>query len=106
MNVSHFWIKFEADDMILDPTIRQFDTSKDLIYLGKINDDEITKQYVELNNIGEQEFHEIYEKWSAPLYEKEDRILRSKKFEDKMNLTNIKIASSFIAGIREYGLED
>ena len=106
MNVSHFWIKFEADDMILDPTIRQFDTSKDLIYLGKISEDEITKQYVELNNIGEQEFHEIYENWSAPLYEKEDRILRSKNFEDKMNLTNIKIASSFIAGIREYGLED
>jgi hypothetical protein len=105
MSTSHFWIKLEMDDLILDPTIRQFDTSKDIIYLGKIMDDEITKQYVESNNIGEEEFYEIYESWSAPLYEKEDRILRSKIFEDRMNLINIQIAMSFIECIKEYGLE-
>ena len=106
MSTSHFWIKFEMDDFILDPTIRQFDPSNDPIYVGKILDHKTTREYIELNVSWDQEFPVIYKIWSAPLYQKMYMIPRSKSFEDKMNATNIKIATGFIACIREYGIED
>ncbi len=49
-NVKHFWLTIEGDDnIIVDATIRQFDWKQDPIYIGKIEENEITKQY-KINN--------------------------------------------------------
>ena len=44
-NKGHFWLQINSTDIIVDATIQQF-KNPDPIYVGKLQDNEITKTYI------------------------------------------------------------
>jgi hypothetical protein len=45
LNNPHYWLQIDSTDIIVDATIKQFN-NPDPIYVGKIQDNEITKTYI------------------------------------------------------------
>ena len=44
-NIEHYWIQIDSTDVIVDATIQQF-KNPEPIYVGKLQDNEITKTYI------------------------------------------------------------
>ena len=92
--INHFWLEIDNVGTILDPTIRQFDPNMESTYIGKLNENDVTKKYVPLNTSYQEWFVTTYNIWAEPLINKQPRTFkREPEFEDKMNLLNIKTAT-------------
>ena len=92
--VNHCWITLNNEGIIIDPTIRQFDSNIESIYIGKINDNEVTKKYVPFNVTYQEWFVNTHKIWAEPLINKQPRtFIREPEFENKMILSNIKTAT-------------
>ena len=61
IEVSHFWITFNNNGIILDPTIKQFNQNESSVYLGNIQKNETTNRYIKIENNGDESFPNIYE---------------------------------------------
>lgn len=104
--VHHFWLTLEKNATIIDPTIRQFKASEKAVYIGKIEGNETTNSYTDRTRIENVSTSPVYYSWSAPLFRKEPRISRSKEFESRTGLLNIRAALTLIDYIRKHDLED
>lgn len=92
--VDHCWLTIDTEGTILDPTIRQFDLSMESTYIGKLDENDITKKYQPINLPFQEWFVNAYNIWAEPLINKQPRTIRRESgFENKMNLFNIKTAT-------------
>ena len=92
--VAHIWLYVNQEGTIIDPTIRQFDHTMEAVYVGKLEENEITKQFKPGQDSFNEWFPNAYEIWTEPLVDKNPRTFtRPAGFEDKMNLINIRTAS-------------
>ncbi len=91
--VTHVWLTLDNEGTILDPTIRQFDSTMESIYIGKLEENKVTKKYIPINASYQEWFVTTYNNWAEPLIGKQPRTSREPGFENKMNLINIKTAT-------------
>jgi hypothetical protein len=67
-NCAHYWLNLKGyDNIIIDATIRQFDIKQDPIYIGKIGENEITKQY-KITYSSFNDWVQLYQIWCNPKY--------------------------------------
>jgi hypothetical protein len=67
-NCAHYWLNPKGyDNIIIDAAIRQFDFKQDPIYIGKIGENEITKQY-KITNSSFNDWVQLYQIWCNPKY--------------------------------------
>jgi hypothetical protein len=90
--VNHCWITLDNEETIIDPTIRQFDSNMESTYIGKLEENKVTKKYIPINAHYQEWFVTAYNNWAEPLIGKQPRTYREPGFENKMNLINIKTA--------------
>ena len=91
--VNHCWITLDNEGKILDPNMES-------TYIGKLDENTVTKKYVPINASYQEWFMTTYNNWAEPLINKQQRTFRDPSFENKMNLINIKTATvlySFIS---------
>ena len=105
-NVSHIWLAIDQEGTILDPTIRQFDHNKEAVYLGKLEESEVTKKFKPGQESFKEWFPSTYEIWTEPLVDKQPRFPRPAGFEDKMNVMNIRTAAVLYAHIDKMPLKE
>lgn len=92
--VNHCWITLDHEGTIIDPTIRQFDPNMESTYVGKLDDNKVTKKYVPINASDQELILSTYKIWAEPLINKQPRtIIREPEFEHKMIYANIKTAT-------------
>ena len=89
VEVSHFWITLDNDEIILDPTIKQFNQNEASVYLGDIQKNETTNKYVKIENKGDEIFPNIYELWANLLYQHKHRIPLPIDLEKKLITLNV-----------------
>ena len=70
IEVSHFWITFNINGIILDPTIKQFNQYESSVYMGDIQKNNTTKNFIKFENIGDEDFFKTYEMWAELLVKK------------------------------------
>lgn len=104
ISVSHFWIKFDNNGTILDPTIRQFVHYSDPFYFGDINESPVKINNKIIERTWEEEFPEIYQSWSEIYYGKAPTIPRTSEFILKMKELNRKAALTLLHFIDKYQL--
>jgi hypothetical protein len=92
--VNHCWLTLDSEGTILDPTIRQFDLNMESTYIGKLDENDITKYFEPINEPVQDCFDAAYNIWAEPLINKQPRTIRRESgFEFKMNLFNVKTAA-------------
>lgn len=63
----HFWLQIDKEGTMLDPTIKQFSgDDKMQIYLGKLDENVITKSYIVSEIPTKDWFQSVYNSWSTP----------------------------------------
>lgn len=63
----HFWLQIDKDGTMLDPTIKQFSGDDKMpIYLGKLDENVITKNYIVSEVPTKDWFQHVYDAWRAP----------------------------------------
>jgi hypothetical protein len=102
-NVPHYWLQIDSEDIILDPTIQQF-KNPDPIYIGKLQDNEITKKYIPNNLKCDSWFHEDFDGWKKP-YEDSTFPLDG-PFEKRSITYTIKLATILHAEIKKLNSVD
>jgi hypothetical protein len=91
-NCSHYWLNLNGyDNIIIDATIRQFDFRQDPIYIGKIDENEITKQY-KITCSSFNDWVQLYQIWCNPKYNTLGE-RRPTDFYQKLLLHNLATAS-------------
>lgn len=97
---NHFWLKLrDYDDLIIDATIKQFDDSQNDIYIGKLSDNIITRQY-EIRNYSRKDWFNIYALWCNPEYE-----IYGIKFRDKASFKRTVLNNLINASILLFEIE-
>lgn len=67
LKVNHYWLQVKSNGDILDSTIRQFDMNfESTIYIGKIDENYISKTYIIDKSLKNNWFFETYENWKTP----------------------------------------
>ncbi len=87
----HFWLEIDEEGTILDSTIIQF--SGDLkmpIYIGKLEDYDITKQYIKSEDLTKNWFPQVYYSWSTPFV---DRTYPLNEFTKRNIIYQIRLAT-------------
>jgi hypothetical protein len=64
-NVPHYWLQIDSGDIILDATIQQF-KNPEPIYIGKLQDNEITEKYIPNNLALDSWFPDDFDSWKKP----------------------------------------
>ncbi len=101
--VSHCWLTLDNEGTILDPTIRQFNPNMASTYIGKLNENEITRNYISISPTTQNRFEDVYELWAEPLIDKQPRTLKREPiFEAQMNTKNVITASVLYACILQF----
>ena len=106
IEVSHFWITFNNNGIILDPTIKQFNQNESSVYLGDIQKNETTNRYIKIENIGDESFPNIYELWANLLYQHKHRIPLPIELEKKLITLNVAASQVLFYYINKYGLKE
>ncbi len=106
IEVSHFWITFNNNGIILDPTIKQFNQNESSVYLGDIQKNETTNRYIKIENIGDESFPNIYELWANLLYQHKHRIPLPIDLEKKLITLNVAASQVLFYYINKYGLKE
>lgn len=100
----HFWLTIDLKGTILDPTIRQFDSKLEPIYLGHINSNTAIDEYTNIRTLSGCEFKSAYFFWASPLFQSTDKIPITKELEYKLGLLNIKAAITNLYFIEKFGV--
>lgn len=106
IEVSHFWITFDNNGIILDPTIKQFNQNESSVYLGNIQKNETTNRYIKIENNGDESFRNIYELWANLLYQHKHRILLPIELEKKLTTLNVAASQVLFYYINKLGLKE
>jgi hypothetical protein len=102
--VSHFWITLDKNGTILDPTIRQFNSNDENVYLGNRIDNETTKRYQIYECNLDDEFSQNYHSWAELLFQHEHRMPRTQDFEKRLITFNVATAQVLFKYLLKYGL--
>ena len=92
IELSHFWINFVSNGIILDPTIKQFNEAESSVFLGDIHKNETTKKYIKIEHIGEEEFSQTLDMWADLLFQHNHRRPLPIDLENKLITLNIAAA--------------
>jgi hypothetical protein len=106
IEVSHFWITFDNNGIILDPTIKHFNQNESSVYLGDIQKNETTNRYVKIENKGDEIFPNIYELWANLLYQHKHRIPLPIDLEKKLITLNVAASQVLFYYINKLGLKE
>jgi len=106
MEVSHFWISFCANGVILDPTIKQFGQNESSVYMGDIKKNDTTKKYLKIENIGDEEIFQTYESWTELLFQKNHRRPLPIDIEKKIIAINLTASLVLFFYINKYSLKE
>ena len=106
IELSHFWITFDNNGIILDPTIKQFNQNESSVYLGDIQKNETTNRYIKIENKGEEIFPNIYELWANLLYQHKHRIPLPIDLEKKLITLNVAASQVLFYYINKLGLKE
>jgi hypothetical protein len=106
IEVSHFWITFDNNGIILDPTIKQFNQNESSVYLGDIQKNETTNRYIKIENKGDEIFPNIYELWANLLYQHKHRIPLPIELEKKLITLNVAASQVLFYYINKLGLKE
>lgn len=106
IQVSHFWITFDNNGFILDPTIKQFNENESSVYMGDIQKNATTKKYIKIENIGREEFLKTYESWADLLFQQNHRRRLPIELENKIIKLNIAASQILFFYIDKYGLKE
>jgi hypothetical protein len=106
IEVSHFWITFDNNGIILDPTIKQFNQNESSVYLGNIQKNETTNRYINIENKGDESFPNIYELWANLLYQHKHRIPLPIELEKKLITLNVAASQVLFYYIDKLGLKE
>lgn len=106
IEISHFWITFNVNGIILDPTIKQFNHNESSVYLGDIQKNDTTKKYkiLELNRV--EDFSNTYEKWAELLFLKNNRRSLPVDLEKKLITINVAASQVLFFYLDKYGLKE
>jgi len=104
-NAPHFWIRLmEYEDLIIDATIKQYDESQPLIYVGKKTENDITKEYIPVVS-SFNEMVQMYSNWCNPKRDQYDEP-RPTDLTRKLVLNNLINASILIFEIEKLNTSD
>lgn len=106
IELSHFWITFDNNGIILDPTIKQFNQNESSVYLGDIQKNETTNRYIKIENKGDEIFPNIYELWANLLYQHKHRIPLPIDLEKKLITLNVAASQVLFYYINKLGLKE
>jgi hypothetical protein len=106
IELSHFWITFDNNGIILDPTIKQFNQNESSVYLGDIQKNETTNRYIKIENKGDENFPNIYELWATLLYQHKHRISLPIDLEKKLITLNVAASQVLFYYIDKLGLKE
>ncbi len=106
IEVSHFWITFDDNGIILDPTIKQFNQYESSVYMGDIQKNNTTKKFIKIENIGDEEFFKTYEMWAELLVKKEPRRPLPIDLENKLIALNVAASKVLFFYIDKFGLKE
>ena len=106
IELSHFWITFDNNGIILDPTIKQFNQNESSVYLGDIQKNETTNRYIKIENKGDENFPNIYELWANLLYQHKHRIPLPIDLEKKLITLNVAASQVLFYYINKLGLKE
>jgi len=106
IELSHFWITFDNNGIILDPTIKQFNQNESSVYLGDIQKNETTNRYIKIENKGDENFTNIYELWANLLYQHKHRIPLPIDLEKKLITLNVAASQVLFYYINKLGLKE
>lgn len=88
-NIRHFWLKLdEYPNIIIDPTVRQFDFTLDKIYIGPL----LTEKYTADNATFRESFFWAFKFWAEPLLDRLRTHSHKVDDEERTNKFNIKFA--------------
>lgn len=104
IEVSYFWITLDKNGTILDPTIRQFNSIDENVYLGSRFDNETTKSYQINAGDKDDEFTKTYHSWAELLFQHEHRLPRTQDFEKRLITFNVVTAQVLFKYLLKYGL--
>lgn len=106
VEISHFWITFNINGIILDPTIKQFNHNESSIYLGDIQENHITKKYKILKINRDQDFSNTYDKWAELLFQDNKRRSLPVDLERKLITINVAASQVLFFYLDKYGLKE
>jgi len=106
IEVSHFWITFDINGFIVDPTIKQFNENESSVYVGDIQKNETTKRYIKIEIIGDEEFSKTYEMWTESILQIKNRRSLPNDFESKIITLNVATSQVLFFYINKYGLKE
>ena len=104
IEVSHYWITLDKNGTILDPTIRQFNSNEENVYLGNRFENETTKRYQINEGNVDDEFSQTYHSWAELLFQHEHRMPRTQDFEKRLITFNVATAQVLFKYLLKYGL--
>jgi len=98
-NKIHYWLELSSINMVLDPTIRQFENYNENVLLSN-NDSAIYKQnYSKIHMVEDERFTNAFERWANPL-------LNNTSSCQRFNLMNVKCALAFLSFVENLNLLD
>ena len=106
MEVSHFWITLDNNEIILDPTIKEFNPIELPVYLGHIQENETTSKFIKIENIGDQAFSQTYELWAEPLLQNKPLMQLPQALENKLISFNVAAAYVLMSYIHKLNLRE
>ncbi len=106
IEVSHFWITFDNNGIILDPAIKQFNQNESSVYLGDIQKNETTNRYIKIENNGDEIFPNIYKLWADLLYQHKHRIPLPIDLEKKLITLNVTASQVLFYYINKLALKE
>lgn len=104
IDVDHFWLQIDKEGTILDPTIQQFKEDQEPIFIGMIQDNEVTEKYKPCDLPSYLWFPEVYRDWKTPFVDptyplEVDTVKRNIKY-------TIRLATILNAEIKKMSLQD
>lgn len=104
IEISHFWLTFDNNGTILDPTIQQFNSNEAKVFLGKRLDNEITKRYhINEEDVNDQ-FTQTYHSWAELLFQHDHRRPLPLDLEIRLITFNASAAQVLLKYLMKYGL--
>lgn len=104
IEISHFWLTFDDNGTILDPTIQQFNSNEAKVFLGNRLDNEITKRYLINKEDVNDQFTQTYHSWAELLFQHENRRPLSLDLEKRLISFNVATAQVLLKHLTNYGL--
>lgn len=94
-NLNHFWLSLDNyPGIIIDATIKQFDSNQSPIYIGEKDSNKITEQYQQ-RTYDLIEWLNIYGIWREPIIDNTYQLQRTDEFKEKVVINSF-LASAII----------